>query len=330
MEIDKEFEELLRKIANKIKGNNEENSVFPEKTDEHLWTLVPKMKELVPHPKSTEKVINEKYTDQQIFDQLRAYFDSPVIDETKLKDDIDSFKNTFPTNLTEEEGKKLIQNKFNELVGWNDTKYMYSNFWSKFGSCQYTQMPFLVEGNTNAFGSKLHLSGAIYNQLHSFKNWYEDYCKRKELSNTIFTSPFNNMDEMEEELSVKKIGEAARNFYLDKTKNFDERVKVFSKYGKSQSYIWHPSDKNLNKIFEMYTEDTERYITVETYRIVEWWVECLAHKRTEISFVENRFHPKLSSEKRNYEVNQKSCDRLYKYYMEKLFIEEIGSFEIDW
>ena len=33
---------------------------------------------------------------------------------------------------------------------------------------------------------------------------------------------------------------------------------------------------------------------------------------------------------RNYKPSQEAVDRLYKFYVEKLFLEGVGSFEFDW
>ena len=328
--MDKQF---LKDLADSLlrPKNKEEVYVFQEKTDEYLWTLVPKMKELVPHPKSKDKVVNEKYSDQEIFDQLRVYFDTINLNELELRDKIEVFKCELPIDLSVEECKKLIKDYFNNLVGWSETKYMDIHFWSKFGGCQYTQMPFLVENDTDAFGVKLSLAGIIYNQLNYFDGWYQDYCNRVTMRRTIFTSPYRNMDEMEEELSVKRIKEAAKNFYLDKTKDLYERIKVFANYGEDHSCIWYPADKDMNKIFQMYVENNvERHEHIDSVDIIEWWIDLLSEKNTKISYKENKYHPKVISKFRNYVPTEESIDRLRKYYLEKLFIEGVGSFEVDW
>lgn len=328
--MDKNFlKELADSLSNLKK--EEEVYVFQEKTDEYLWTLVPKMKELVPHPKSKDKVVNEKYSDQEIFDQLRAYFDSKTFDEVYIREQIEAFKYTLPTNLSIEEGKKLIQDKFNQLFGWTDSKYMDIYFWSKFGGCQFTQVPYLVEYDNNIFCNKLNLSSFKHNELYYFEKWYQDYCSRKKARNTIFTSPYNTMDEMEEELSVNKIKEACKNFYLDKTKNLNERIKVFSKYGDTYGYIWTPFDKDMNKIFQMYCENNlERHEIVDSVEVIEWWIDLLSEKNTKISFKENKFHPNIIFKYRNYVPTQESIDRLRIFYLERLFIEGVSSFELDW
>ena len=66
MNIDGEFLKKLADSLSRPDKNKEEVYVFQEKTDEYLWSLVPKMKELVTHPKSKDKVVNEKYSDQEI------------------------------------------------------------------------------------------------------------------------------------------------------------------------------------------------------------------------------------------------------------------------
>jgi hypothetical protein len=331
MNIDRQFLKELADSLSRPNKKKEEVYVFQEKTDEYLWSLVPKMKELVPSPKSKDKVVNEKYSDQEIFDQLRVYFDTKVLDEVALQDQVEAFKYTLPIDISVEEGKKLIQDKFNQLVGWTDTKCMDIHFWSKFGGCQYTQIPYLVENNTDVFSKKLSLSGFIYGQLYNFDKWYQDYCNRVTMRRTIFTSPYNSMEKMEEELSVKKIKAACKNFYLDKTKDLNERIKVFSKYGDDYGCIWYPYDKDMNKIFQTYVEkNVERHEIVTSVDVIKWWIDLLSEKNTKISFKENKYHPNIISKYRNYVPTEESINRLRKYYLEKLFIEGVGSFEVDW
>lgn len=144
-------------------------------------------------------------------------------------------------------------------------------------------------------------------------------------------SMYNSLDEMEEELSVKKIGAEAVIFYLDKTKNFEERIKVFEKYGDEDSFVYEPIDEVLFKIFEAYCDglDAERRSNIECIDIINWWIDYKL-KKQRIKFVKFTDCDKIKGKKRNYIPSKIAIERLRKYYTEKLFIEGIARFQFDW
>ena len=143
-------------------------------------------------------------------------------------------------------------------------------------------------------------------------------------------SMYNSLDEMEEELSVKKIGAEAQIFYMDKSKDLKERIKVFEKYGHEEGSIYTPDDDALNVIFEFHNDDdnNERHQTYETIDIIDWWIGM--QKRNRVNVYKGEYSPKFKKLTRNYTPNKQAIERLRIYYIEKLFIEGISSFVFDW
>ena len=74
----------------------------------------------------------------------------------------------------------------------------------------------------------------------------------------------------------------------------------------------------------------ERHEIVYCANVIEWWIECLSYRKTKIDYHKNRFHPELKQEYRNYKPSEESINRLYRYYMEKIFLYGIGKFDFDW
>ena len=118
---------------------------------------------------------------------------------------------------------------------------------------------------------------------------------------------------------------------MDKTKSFEERLKAFTKLGEQDSSIFHPTNRDLKIIFDVYGENgwVERHQIIECEHIVEYWIDKLRNNRCHLDWT-NKYHPKVATSTRNYTPNQKAIDRLYRFYIEKLFLDGIGSFEWDW
>lgn len=277
-------------------------------------------------------LISEKWSDDEIVAQLKTYFESKQFSERALNDYYISIRRFLPTNLAINDLKEYIKLKLYDLFGWKDLVPMNSEFWQPFHNIAYNLIGVLTEGmHKDYFTNVLKYHGFIDRSLNGLDEWYKTYVNLEKLKNQIHTSPYKNMDEMEEELSVKRIGAAAKEFYLDRTKDISERVKVFSKYGEEQSWIWKPQDFDLHKIFEMHGESgVERHEIVYCANVIEWWIECLSYRKTKIDYHKNRFHPELKQEYRNYKPSEESINRLYRYYMEKIFLYGIGKFDFDW
>ena len=149
------------------------------------------------------------------------------------------------------------------------------------------------------------------------------------MKNEVHTSPWKDMNEMEEELSVKKIGAAAIEYYLDPTKPWSERLKVFNRYGKEEG-CYTPYDISLAKIFTKYMDNSyvDRHETFYCDNVIEWWIDTLWDNRCK--FVRTSYDMKLVKFRRNYEPSQQAIERLSRYYMEKSFLFGVSRSQFDW
>lgn len=148
-------------------------------------------------------------------------------------------------------------------------------------------------------------------------------------------STFKNLNDLEENLSVKKIQGEAKIFIQDESKALKERLKVFAKYGEKKSYIHRPLHPGLHKIFHIALEYdagmyVERHETVDCFDVIDWWIQELSEDRCEISYLRNEYHPELLKETRNYIPSKEAIKKLQTYYEGILLKEGIVSFEFDW
>jgi L-rhamnose mutarotase len=290
--------------------------------------------------------INKVWTDEQIGEQINTMMASKTFGDTVLDDRIEDLMKSLPLeNLSVE--KETFKINLYKMVGWDVLTPLNPNFWARFGSAPF----FISEKDNNKklltfrklygacgmneiFGSKFEdnyrLVYKINNAIENFINLWEEKNNIKKIKTKSFFSPFNSLEEIEENVVVKHIGEEAIKFYHDKTKIFEERVKVFTRHGVRKDFIFHPTDRNINKIFKLYSEDEiDRNSIIECEQIISWWIEMQAYKKSKLDW-ENPYHPKLKQSNRNYKPSDDACERLYKYYMEKLFLDEVGSFIFDW
>lgn len=314
-----------------IKSNRftaEEYKAF--KTQHHGWHLNPK---------------EHTYSDEEIRDQVYTMMNQNVISKSTLKELYDSLSKDFKYQDLAAE-KEIARQKIYQKLGWDKMTPINMEFWKCFGSAPFFisdtnkklvkyQELYGAKGMNEIFDDRFEKTYHYYSVNNYFQQFDSVWNSGKEiydLAHTTFTSPYNSVDEMEEELPVKKIKAAAENFYLDKTKDFEERLKAFDKYGDKETYIFRPQDVRLNKIFDIYFEQdyVQRHETVNCLSIIEWWIDSLADERTHISYVNNKYHPDLESSERNYVASENSINRLRKYYIEKLILEKTATFEFDW
>jgi hypothetical protein len=150
-------------------------------------------------------------------------------------------------------------------------------------------------------------------------------------------SPYQTLDELESNETVKNAVQAGKIFYLDKTKDLDERIEAFSKYGKKVTFIHHFTDLHLEKISECFLGlmHVERYQNIDCTEIVKWWVDrqygykYLSSTRCFIRG-DGFLRLKIETKPRNYTPSKEAYDRLYAYYLEKVFKEGVATFEMDW
>jgi len=268
------------------------------------------------------------WSDNEIETQVKVLMTMPTVSSVK----IDFITNTFMKALKYEDIEKeykLFKEMLFYLMGWNDSEYFNPKFWSRFGSAPYIihesnknlvrlQKLYGACGMIDLFGDKFsnnHTIGHdINNKLYNFKAIWKEFKALKDIKETTFSSPYKVLDDIEENVVMKKIPEATRNYYLDKSKPFEERLEVFNKYGAQNGYIFNSTQPDISTIIETYIdrEDLDKYQDIEISSIIENWIEILKKKS------------------RNYKLSKESTQRLYKYYMEKVFIEGVCSFKLDW
>jgi hypothetical protein len=280
---------------------------------------------------STDKkpLIVVKWDDDKIADQLHTYFESPNY-ENELEDEYTRIVNNLPINLTPDELKKTITDQIHLFLGWDKLIPMNPDFWQRMhhGSVCFTEV-FINGFPENSFLNKLRYPYFLANKLPYAQHRYDNYKNRYRLKNEVHTSPWKNMNEMEEELSVKKIGAAAIEYYLDKAKPWGERLKVFNKYGEEHG-CYTPDDTTLTRIFSYYMSSSyvQRHETFYCDDVIEWWLEKIYDSRCR--FIRTKYEVKPEFTHRNYEPSQKAIERLSKYYIEKLFLFGVSRSEFDW
>jgi len=291
-----------------------------------------------------------KYTNEKIKEQVRILASFP---DKKLNRDIVAQKNkdifhSLPLDLTVKEALKLNEKLLKDYIGWSDLiGEVDVNFWSMFGLVPMSLVPrkgepyyypscnkdvwskliadgakgldeILIDGLSEKWSAFFQASGTVLSMGTYFDNNYKHRQKLAEIEATLFTSPYKTCKELEDEFDIKSIKkrlkEAARVFYLDKTKPMAERIAVFTEYGDVRSSIWEPFDPIISKMFSG-TEYFDRHEMVNTVDVIENHMDCMDEYR---------------EEDRNYEPSEGAIERLKAYYLNKLFIEGVAKFEFDW
>jgi len=271
---------------------------------------------------------DKSWSDDEIATQIEVFFNTPNLDTIAFKKLVNKMLKSLPIINKNHELKVFTELLFG-CLNWTNEKNGISEMWVKFGSAPIDSMEIIFGGQ---FENKFHIFWyGVKRAIFEFDNYWDNEKRKKDLKEKTFSSPYNSVDEIEENVVIKNVAEVAKQFYHDKTKDFEERVKVFTKYAKRNTFIFHPTDHDLDKIFKIYIENDflERRQIIECEKVVNSWIESLMYKRCHLSWT-NPYHPTLKQKNRNYKPSEKAIDRLYKYYMEKLFNDEVGSYEFDW
>lgn len=312
-------------------------------TDEQIKEL---KKKTTCHP-SHWHLGRKVWSDKEIEDQIITMNTMNQVGERELTEKIESLMSSLPLENLDE--KQQFKKDLYSFLGWTDKAPLDPKFWANFGSapCSFdgtdTYNKNLVRYHReygtvgmdvifgDAFDKNYHVIHTANNALEGFAGMWNEKKKFKDIKNKMFSSPYESLDDLEENVTMKKIEEEARKFYMDKTKKFEDRLEVFNKYGKEESYIFRPNDKDLKVIFQVYSSEgyTERHEQIECSQIIEFWLSYMAENRIKIDW-SNRFHPKMKELKRGYEPSEEAQDRLFRFYMERLFVEGVGSFNFDW
>jgi hypothetical protein len=149
--------------------------------------------------------------------------------------------------------------------------------------------------------------------------------------NIIFDIRYNSIEEIKNNVVYAKFHEEVRKFYLDKSKNWEERIKAFREYGEKEQWIWHPIHPALNTIFNLFHEKDyiQKHEQVHVDTVIDCWFDDLDEGRIEISH-RNEYHPSVDVIDRNYEPSKEALDKLWKMYYELLMIEGVSEYTYDW
>ena len=287
------------------------------------------------HPK------NKKWTDEEINDQITTFMSITLISEPEFNKIVNNLLKRLPFKNKDSEKITFIKT-LSIILNVENLPKIQPDFWRNFGSAPYFinknlakyKKKFGACGMHEIFGEErfstaYHLIYAINNSAARFDNVWKNHLET--LPMLSLTSNYDSLDDLENNVVVKKIHEEARKFYHDKSKAFDERLLVFSKHGNKPRYIYDPKNLDLRTIFTLYTESdyVQRHETIDTVYIVDDWIERLSEDRLSIDW-KNEYHPKRVVTERNYEPSPEALARLRVYYLEKLMLEEVCEFELDW
>jgi len=286
-------------------------------------------------------VDTSKYGDPIIKSQISTLLRQNVYPKHVLED---KFNQIFLAQNFKQPIANIIQNitrEFYIFLGWHNNTPLYPDFWKEFGSAPFVTdySPDLkdaikngAKGMIEIFESQERFSTFSYSyQVPKLIDQLPEMIdkKLKELNKKVYHSDFKNMQDMEDNTLVKNISIEAEKFWMDETKDLNERIKVFNKYGNAENYIYEPTNHSLKKIFERNNED-DRGVERKCIDVIDWWIENLKESRCYVDYSENQFHPTTKKRTRNYKPSKAAIQRLRKRYIDILFFEGTSKYRIDW
>ena len=163
------------------------------------------------------------YSDEEIATQIEIFFDTPIISEEKFRLMKDKLFKSLPLNDKEKE-KQAFREILFSCLNWTEERNGLSKMWSPFGSApcgvhddlglhgekmQALQQKYgacsmgtIFDGE---FSDKFYLFwGTINNTLYEFDAYWDLAKSQKDLKETTFSSPYNTLDEIEENVVMKK------------------------------------------------------------------------------------------------------------------------------
>lgn len=284
------------------------------------------------------------WTDEEIAQQIQLFLDTTDIPESKFDKIIETILKDFPLEDRDREIVAARQRVY-MVINWPDEPKVNPDFWAPFGSApgriasqkletlheKYGACS-MEEIFDDQFSKKFYLfRSAVNTAISTISSKWNELKALKEAAVIEWNSPYNTMAELEESVTIKQGPNAARHFYLDKTKDFEQRVAVFNRHGEHCKWIHRPVDPDLEKIFSVYLEGDyiTRYQEVLCESVIENWLDDLTQNRIKISYA-NKYHPKKIKTPRSRKPSKESVARLHRYYMEKLFLEGVSRFCLDW
>jgi len=281
-------------------------------------------------------------------DKIDKQIDILLNVEEKSQDDINAQEDRVMSKIDyskpEKEVVDFIRSEMMNFINLAGTPSQ--SFWRNFGSAPYYQKHEDEKGKKGGVGMDT-IFGNKFENCHSMMfevcrltddmvdRYKEERVNRNAPKSENIESKFKSLYDMEENLSVNKIGAEAVIFWNDETKDMKDRIIVFNKYGKKETYIHEPNHQGLARIFNMSSEYDdgmciERHENVDCLDVVWWWIDTLKHKRSKISYNDNQYHPKIKSSKRGYTPSKEAIERLNNYYARIIMKEGVASFEFDW
>ena len=279
-----------------------------------------------------------KYTDEYIDIQVSMLMDDSKLTDLEYRAIV---KYCVDNNFDKKESEKQLLH----LIGW-ETKPD-DKFWEHSGSIilkkEYFKgcsgkIPSNAIGFDEAFPAEKRESffrkkGFFWQIVNDMKE-YQELKKSKELMVSRDHYMFDTAKEylLAIQNAKKTLENDAIAFFRDPKNKFEDRLVLFNELGGKKDFIFHPKDKNLNRIFEMFHERDylERYQSYHTWDVIEWWIRELKPNRCKIDFSRNQYHPSLIKTKRNYQVSQEALNRLQEKYLNLLIAEGISEFIFDW
>jgi hypothetical protein len=281
------------------------------------------------------------FTDEFIDEQITLVMDEKLLSEREIDAIV---RYCVDNNLNKEDSEKQLM----KFLNWNckpDEK-----FWRESGSIiikkeyfktcsgESGKIPWNALGWDDVFGPERHETfykqrSLIYGLDNAIKTLRE-LRKQKTTLKSQNSYMFKSADEYIKAIeNAKKTIEAdAIKFYRDPNHSFQDRLSLFNMLGKSETYIFHPKHKGLDKIFEIHQEQgyVERHQKYYCWDVIEWWMNQMLEGRCKIDYSRNQYHPDLKQKKRNYVSSQAAIDRLYNYYLNLLIVEGVSEFIFDW
>jgi len=287
---------------------------------------------------SGRKLIHKMYTDKQVDSQISLLVGMHPKTRDLIRHEESRIVNAIDYSLPKEEVYKFIESEIKSFLGFSEE--VIEGFWKNFGSAlilkEHESMSRANIGMDRIFGTKFTSCSSF---VHGYKSYINTVIeayefKIKSTKKEIFSSKYNTLKELEENVTIKNSKAQARIFWMDKSKTTENRMDAFDAYGECASYIHEPKHIYLQQLFhymlEENTEHFDRGSEEECREYIDNWIYRLSQHRTRLNHTDNIYRSKFVKSERGYEPSEKALERLRSYYYEILMDEGVSSFKMDW
>ena len=205
---------------------------------------------------------HKTYTDEEIAEQFSTALNLNSTPPKDLELKI-AYEMKILAYKNDKDEKEAILDNLYKFLGWKNSKDnalfepLDFEFWIGISS-----MPFIINDESNndniklmfllkkkygargiieIFGNKadtfFEVSRIMSGLQYSFSTEWSAQHNLKKKKEKIYSSKYNSLDEIEDNVVIKKIKEEALNFYMDKSKDFNQRRRVFDSHGEEYSSI---------------------------------------------------------------------------------------------